>query len=313
MLLPKKQRGAALITAVLITSLATVLATSMAFRQQVDIRRTANILQGEQAYQYALGLEMFALTVLKHYFDKNPKTDHLQEGWTTPINAPVEEAMASGQLTDASGLFNLNNLINSNGEVDPLAQSRFSRLLDQLAIPTELAVAVVDWLDTNELPGGPSGAEDDVYQNKETPYRAANQKMADISELLLVEGMSEHYMKLKPFVTALPEQTAINVNTAPAEVIMALADNIDFKAVEAMVKERENAAFDSIGDFKNHTVFSGLNENDKPKVVRLDVKSSYFTALIHVSLGQTQVHLKSLIFRKQDGKAVVKTRSQGAF
>ena len=59
------QRGVALVTALLIVSLASIIAVSMAQRMQLDIRRTGNLLAVERGYQYARGLELWAIEALR--------------------------------------------------------------------------------------------------------------------------------------------------------------------------------------------------------------------------------------------------------
>ena len=60
----KRQTGVALITAMLVTAIASVTVASMASRQHMDIRRTSNILDAEQAYLFALGAESYAKDIL---------------------------------------------------------------------------------------------------------------------------------------------------------------------------------------------------------------------------------------------------------
>lgn len=229
------QRGVALITALLVIALVTAAAVAMASRQQLDIRRTANTLQRDQAYVYAQGAEVMARVVLAK---DDPTTDHKEEDWgKSGVTIPFQGGLLTGTLEDIQGRFNLNNVV-TNGLVNPHDVERLTRLLLILQAknqdkedwknsqPSELASAVVDWIDPDNAVSQPGGAEDSDYLQKERPYRAANAPMTSTSELLLVRGFtSVIYRDLAPYVTALAEHTLINVNTARFDVLRTLDKN----------------------------------------------------------------------------------------
>ena len=111
------QRGVALVTALLVVSLVTVAAVAMATRQQVDVRRTANLLHGEQAYAHAVSAESWARVVLRRDAKDNDY-DVLEDEWATALPPiAVEGGLVSGRVEDRQGRFNLNNLVDSDGEV----------------------------------------------------------------------------------------------------------------------------------------------------------------------------------------------------
>ncbi|HEY9197852.1 MAG TPA: type II secretion system minor pseudopilin GspK, partial [Gammaproteobacteria bacterium] len=201
------QRGVALITALLVVALATVAAVAMASRQQLDVRRTANLLDGDQAYLYALGVESWARVVLARDARDN-QVDKLDEDWAkrlSPIAVPGGQV--DGFVSDLQGRFNLNNLLTAEGQLSEPDVRYFQRLLRVLELNEQLTVAVIDWLDPDFDTRFPEGAEDDYYLSTETPYRAANRKFQSISELRLVKGFTaEVWNKLAPFVSALPEE-----------------------------------------------------------------------------------------------------------
>lgn len=104
------QSGVALVTAILIVALASILAASLLKRLNLDISRTQNIIQNEQAYLYALGSEIIAIAALAQDA-KDSKHDSLDEYWAIkPPPNPVEGGQISGFLEDQQGKFNLNNL-----------------------------------------------------------------------------------------------------------------------------------------------------------------------------------------------------------
>lgn len=230
-----KQKGVALITALLIVALVSVTAVAMTSRQQLDIRRTANILQGDQAYVFALGGEAFAKQVLKK---DDAKVDHKEEDWATQLPPmPFQGGILQFTLDDLNGRFNLNNLVNQGKRSDNDV-ARFAQLLNVLKekdeasdefkqiVSSELANAVADWIDA-DTDVQPGGAEDNDYLERERPYRAANQPMVSPSELMLVQGFTPQiYKAIQPYVIALPVRTKINVNTAKNEVLQAMFEDI---------------------------------------------------------------------------------------
>ncbi|ALP54307.1 hypothetical protein Tel_14780 [Candidatus Tenderia electrophaga] len=309
----RQQQGVALITAVLIVALVTAAAVAMAARQQVDIRRSANIFSNDQAYLFALGGEDYARNVLQFDADPNkgdPNVDHLGEFWAQPASFPVEGATLSGSVKDMQGRFNLNALVDSGGRVSTVRLEQFIRLLQLLDLNQDLADGVVDWIDSDSTPQfGPLGAEDDYYMLQDPPYRAANTLMKSASELRLIRGVDdETYQKLIPLVTALPvADTAINVNTAPAEVLAALVGrgSVSLADGAGIVEEREGKEFASIADFNHRT-------GNSVDISIADVKSSYFRVDAVAEFDQTRARLHSLL-RRDGAKVEVLMRSRGSY
>ena len=189
----KRQGGVALITALLVVALATAAAVAMATRQNVDIRRTGNLLNGEQAYAYALAAESWAYVILRRDQEDN-EYDSLGEDWASALPPiAVEGGFVNGRIEELQGRFNVNNLIVDAGEpsepevaVDAEQLAYFRRLLDVLGLEPALAPALLDWIDADINSTFPDGAEDDAYLLAEPPYRAANRILVNISELRLV-------------------------------------------------------------------------------------------------------------------------------
>ena len=184
------QRGVALLTALLVVSLATVAAVAMATRQHVDVRRTGNLLHGEQAYAYALAAESWARVIMDRDAEDS-SIDTLEEDWAfalPPIS--VEGGFVDGRITDLQGRFNINNLVGVKGAPSEADRDYFNRLLVVLDLDPALTNALLDWLDADIDARYPDGAEDDTYLLNNPPYRAANRPLSSVSELGLVKGFS---------------------------------------------------------------------------------------------------------------------------
>src|SRR5262245_53418242 len=145
----RRQRGVALITAILIVALATILATQIGFDSALEQRRSAAILSLDQAFQVALGAEAWAASYLKDDAD-NSQTDFPGEKWATPIPPiPIDGGQVEGFIEDMQGRFNLNNLITPQGAIDDTAVKQFRNLLTELQLEPKWADILADWLDTD--------------------------------------------------------------------------------------------------------------------------------------------------------------------
>ncbi len=303
------QRGAALITAILITAIATIAAVAMASRQHLDIRRTSNVIESSQAYLFALGAEEWGRQILIRD-GKDNKVDHLEEPWATtlpPID--VEGGRVAGKIEDLQGRFNLNNLVKDK-QPSQADVARFQRLLRQLALDDALAQAVLDWIDENEDVSIPGGAEDFEYLGRTPPYRTPNGMMASTSELLLIKGIDRTaYNALLPYVTVLPEYTAINVNTASVELLMALVDGLTQSEADQLIEARGENGFATVADFVNHAAIAGrITDNSA-----LSVQTKYFIINAASEFGRGRANLYSLMVRDDKANVEVAMRAQGVY
>ena len=309
---PRRQRGIAAITAMLVVTIATMLAIELVWDLNLDVRRTQTLLLRDQAVQIALGAEVWVSDILRQDFedDGGSGTDHLNEVWAQDIPPlPVEGGTVDGTVEDLQGRFNLNNLLDPQGRKDPLAVDQFRRLLRSLELDAELADAVVDWIDPDQV-AELSGAEDDVYTSRTPPYRAANFWFTTTSELLAVSGIDgEVFRTLEPHVSALPVATGqagaltrINVNTATGPVLRSLGDDVTDSTVEQWLEDRP---FDDMDAFMEATQ-ELLDPAIRPY---LDVGTAYFRLTVITSIGTTRLSMYSLLERNAQGVVIARLRS----
>lgn len=286
------QSGIALLSAILITLTATAIIVSITHEEAFAIRKTSRIQLMDRASLYALGLEDWARIFLQKD-RKDSNIDHLGEDWAVSIpGLPIENGLLSGYIEDEQAKFNLNNLIVSAEWV-----KRFMLLCDNLEVDKTFVPALMDWIDDDFTVRYPDGAE----EHYET-YRVANRPMADISELLLVKNVDvELYDSLKPYITALPTTTDINVNTMSEAIYLSLGQNLDAKTFS---EERDKEEFSSVQDFIDRLQIP-IDETG------LSVTTEYFHAYGQVSQGDLVLNLDSLLHRDQSGKTSVANRSLG--
>ncbi|MFK8027966.1 MAG: type II secretion system minor pseudopilin GspK [Gammaproteobacteria bacterium] len=303
-----QQRGIALLTAILVMALAVIAATSISANHQLSIRRAENIVFGSQVWSYLHGGETWAKVVLARDLDDNNDYDHNNEAWATELPAlPLPGGYISGKIEDEQSKINVNNLI-SGVQIDPLTRTRLEALFALLDLDSTLIQAVIDWIDpdVNAIP--PSGAEDDYYTGLEYPYLTANRPMQHISELRLIKGFSQEvYERVKPFLTALPSNTAVNVNTANAEVLASVIPNIGIDTAKTIIEGRNEDAFESVQAFISDPLLQGTSVN----LQALSVNSSFFSLNSQIKVGNSFIKNESILNRINNSTITVVTRVPG--
>jgi general secretion pathway protein K len=297
------QRGVALITAVLIVALATILAVNVGFKAYLDQRRSATMFSLDQGFEIAMGAEAWAADILKRDTQGGSKVDDYTEEWATPIPPiPVDGGDIAGQLEDMQGRFNLNSLVKvENGELveDKAAVQRFKNLLNLLELEEKWADMIVDWIDTDIEATFPDGAEDNVYTSLTPAYRPPNMRITRTSELLALHEFGiERYRRLEPFVSALPPGTSINLCTAAPEVLDALlADGASefTRDRKNVIEMRKLRCFPSLQDFNSQLDAKIKQDYQDGNVI--GESSNYFRANVWVTIGTTQFTLYSLLNR----------------
>jgi len=276
---PPRQRGIAIVTAMLVVALGTITMVSIVSRQQLVLQRERNEGAIGLARDLAVSGERFAAALL--YRDRQDglreNTDSLDDDWAQTIPpVPIDEGAAlQGCIVDMQGRFNLNNLVDAEGRAVPAVVEQLQRLLAELGIDIAKAQALTDWLDADVNATVPDGAEDDYYSGLDPAYRAANAPMLSASEIKLVKGFSpsveeeaEDYERLLPHVAALPTvrgPTAINVNTATPEVIASIA--ADLKGLEGDLTRWETGAYE---DYPECEDIFDLGADDAPEALVAD-------------------------------------------
>ena len=186
----ESQRGVALIMAIIVVAIGTMIAVNLIWRGTLDLRRTESALAADQGLMYVQGAEAWAADILRQDLVDSPNSDHLGEQWAIELPPlPVDGGTITGRLEDLQGRFNLNNLIDASGKENKLAVEQFERLLVSVEADPALAGAVVDWLDPDTNQRFPTGGEDDAYSDADPPYRTANSMVTSTSMVLVLSPM----------------------------------------------------------------------------------------------------------------------------
>ena len=287
-----RQRGVAIVLAMGVVALAAIAAAAITVSQSTWARQVELTTDHIQARAVLLAGADWARAVLAD--DRRlSNVDHLGEPWALKLPPlPVENGELVGQIEDEQGKFNLNNLV-VQGKINIVQLAHYRNLLATLGLPDELADALADWIDADSQPQPRDGAEDSYYLTLNPPYVAANQPLIDVDELALVRGYDDNVRaRLRPYVSALPTATAVNVNTAPAEVIAAAVDGLDLGGAQLLVAQRDRAYYRSVDDFVRR-----LPRGAEAGSGDISVSSDYFMATLSVTIGGAQARGKALLAR----------------
>lgn len=295
-----RERGAALLTVLMLVAVIAVMAGGALEKLRLSTRLAANAAAGEQARAYAVAAEAMAVVRVGDLMASSPKRITLAGGWSgRPFGLPLPGGgLATARVSDGGNCFNLNALVTqvapgvySSGDITQ--RVRFTRLMGLIGIPQQVAQQVAggaaDWIDTDQ-DQQVGGAEDARY----TGYRTAGTLMADPSELRAIAGVTpEIYAVLRPWICALPTTAAarINVNTLLPEQAPLLAmvgpDTLSVDAARALLMKRPPQGY---GDA--NAVFGGLANAGGQDTA---VTSTWFDLRIDVSVPGATLEERALI------------------
>jgi len=301
------ERGAALLTVLLMVAVIAVLAAVALEKLRLSTRLAANAAAVDQGRSFAQAAETMALIRIDAILARAPQRVTLAGGWSgRPFALPLPGGVATARVTDGGNCFNLNGLVTQVGPgtyaSDPAQRLVFVRLLRATGAPAQVAEQVAggaaDWIDTDDAPQ-PSGAEDAAYLANRTPYRTAGGLMADPSELRAVAGVTpEIYRAVRPFLCTLPVAgiSLLNVNTLAPEqaplVTMLFPDTLGVEAARQMIRRRPIQGYAGGGEFLAIPAASGITP-DVPNM--LAATTRWFALSVDVTLGSARVEERALV------------------
>ncbi|WP_229258554.1 type II secretion system minor pseudopilin GspK [Duganella rivi] len=302
----RRQRGIAVVTALLVTTLAVTSVTSLFWLQQVQMRATENQRQQLQSLWIMRGLLDMGRALLAQDLAASPNYTQLNGIWAQPlrgipldsyIDRPRSEgdgfpASASGRILDAQSRFNLANLA-QHTVIDQQQVRMLERLLATLRVDPALALAVAAQVASGQRAMAAGGMG--------LPPQAL--ALLEVEDLLAVSGFTPAAIdKLRAFLVALPQPTPLNVNTAPAELLAALVDNLPLEEAAAIVKNRQRIYYRTLNEFDALPQIAGAH---RARAVDAGVKSDFFLALGQVRLDRTALDTQALLWRRVDGAITI--------
>lgn len=310
-----RQRGIAVITALLLTTLAITLVASLFWQQQVQVRAIENQQLQLQKQWILRGALDWASLILREDA-KHSSADHLDEPWAVPLadtrldqyvengsaDDTISGAILSGGISDAQARYNLNNLY-ANGAIDPAEVAVFARLLDNVKMNVALAQATAEALAAAQHPGevGTEMKPQVAAANNDGQSGPQPMNLTQLEDLLAVPGFSpetpgfspEMIDKLKNFVIFLPRATPVNVNTAPAEVLAARFEALSLDEATALVAMRKTASFRDLADFTHRLP----DKSFTAAANQASVETHYFLVDGKVRMNRAALDMQALIER----------------
>jgi general secretion pathway protein K len=297
-----RQRGVAVVTAMLLTTLAISIVASLFWQQQVQVRSMENQRLQSQTKWIQRGALDWASVILR--VNNTSNYTSLDQVWATPlaetrldqyiererIQGENFDASLSGQVLDATARYNLNNLA-KNGVVDKAEIEVMRRLLTNLRLEARLAQPIAEFV----AAGQPLVAEppiDGTPPLAQKPRTGAPMRLERVDDLLMVPGLKpEAVERLRPFVIVLPaSNTDVNVNTAAPEVLAAVLPGSSMAEANSIVAQRQRVPWADVGIFK--ASLQNMPAESQPKIT---VKSTYFLVQSRIRLDRAALDAESLV------------------
>lgn len=260
----KDERGFALVITLIITALLVALAAEFVDEVYVDTSLSHNFVAGQQASILAASGVEGNVRLLQLTQEKQSYTS-LLDNWAKPLKIEDEQGSLLVTIEEESGKLNLNCML-----TQPTMPEMVTRLFKNLGLSSDLVVTLHDWIDEGDDPP-PAGAETSYYNGLKPPYAAKNSKLETLEELSLVKGFAgKAFERLRPFVTIYYPDTPtamaakININTAPPEVIAALADGMTKELTDQVLEYRKTTPFKDTSELG--TKIPGLDRIATPTV-----------------------------------------------
>jgi general secretion pathway protein K len=309
----QRQRGAALLTAMLTVALVATLASAALWQQwrQVEIE-IAERGRSQTAWMMTGAMDWTRLILREDAISaQGAAADHLGEPWALPVQESKlstflsqdqqwregdAEVFLSGQITDAQSRMNVMNLV-EDGQISPPALARFAALFERLGLPLAELQTMAQQLQAS-LQANKVGQ---ASTNRATPNPGPAPLLPQQTAQLVWLGLSPSTLAaLQTHITVLPEATPVNLNTASAEVLSAVLPGMDLASARQAVTQRQrghwaslNAAQEALGasgrllDDKQHSVQSRYFEVQGR--MRIDNVVQQETALVRRDGGQVRM------------------------
>jgi len=257
-----RQRGAAILMAMLTVVLVATLASAALWQQWRSVEVESAERTRAQSSWVLMGALDWARLILSEDARKGG-ADHLSEPWAMPLEqarlstflaADRSDSLAadastnaflSGQITDLQSRLNLKNLIQDDGKVHPATLRMWERLFTQLGLPR----APLDGLVTQLLRAHQASAA--ATTNRPPEASTKGPLWPQEPDQLAWLGLDPLTLaQLRPYITVLPERTPVNLNTAPDVVLIACLDGLAQADVQRLLAARRLTPWENLEDVK---------------------------------------------------------------
>ena len=288
-----RQKGVAIITALLLTTLAIAIVTSLFWHQQVQVRSIENQRLQLQKQWILRGALDWARLILRED-GKFSSVDDLTEPWAVPLaetrldsyvttdttGSDMASALLSGSIQDAQARLNLSTLA-SHGVLNAIDVSAFEKLLAALHQDPSLAKITAQQIALTQTHGtAETGSPRPIG-------------FIEVDDLLSVPGYTPAMIAaLRNHVVFLPRATPVNINTASVEVLAARLPQLSSADISKLVAQRRNASFRNMHEVATH--LPGTPDLDP---ALLSVATHFFIVNGHITLQRAALQVQGLVER----------------
>ena len=317
---PVRQRGVALLAALILMLALVVILGNIFYRHQIDVSQATTSLHGDQAFLLALSGENWARELLTDANDDRA-VDSFDDDWAQAMPVlPVDGGLLTGCISDLQGRVNLNSFggyssqsLKAEMDSDKAGIGKtWLQLLTQLELRAEpvRVASIVDWIDADSEIVNSWGAEQPDYDGLSPPRVVANGVITDSTELAAIMGYEvAEVQRLLPWLSALPTSTPINVNTADERLLLAMGGELGSDFSRLVMEQRPFKTLDQL-----HSAIA-QNEGLEMAVIKsrwpasfVAVNSSYFELYLEVTLGEARIEVKSIMDRQDRTEPVIIAR-----
>lgn len=298
MFLIKKAKGGALLTALFIMTLVAIVATAMSTRLQLDIYRTRLVVTHDKLYLASQGVSFWAFDELGDKRNAFTKVDAqgMVDVFPKDMATIYPQVKLSGGLYDLQSKFNLNNL--TDKKYTPVFINLIGRIYSGInnTEKMDLAQAVKNWISNYDLSQG-KDSYTSYYLAQNPGYYPSRQLMKSVSEFRLIKDVTAPmYLAFEPFITTLPETTAININTAPKKLLRALGNGMSEAQANELIMARGENGIKNMKD-----IGELIKKIDLPND-QITIESQYFLSVANASSDEFSLTVYTLLKRSKDKK-----------
>ncbi|RDL44611.1 hypothetical protein DN730_09490 [Marinomonas piezotolerans] len=308
----KRQRGVALIVALMVFAIVSGVAVSVLS----SVNQTLTIAQFSQRdvqqKETLLGGEAWAMAWLAS--QGNEQEASLVIDWQAPWqlhqqNFPLDEEGQSLEIeiVDRQTCINVNGLVQESSR--EVTRQRLMRLSSALGVESLWIDHLSDWVDEDQSLGSPNSREDEYYLGKERPYRTGDTSLSSLSELTLLGLDDALQTALAPYICALPVELGMNINRMSDVMLKALLPDISADQRASITAQVQTTGYPSVDDFVALEMFEGKDMQSSDW--RID--SRFVEVFVTFKEADFERVLHSQLVKTNTGTVVPVTRSFGAF
>ncbi len=288
--MPSQQNGFALVIVLFITAVLVTVVVEFIYGVYISTTRAGNFKDMQRAGVLVQSSVEMAEELLQRLLEQRPYMTMDEDGWFFTMGE--KGAIIEVRVVDEASKLSLEVVFPATGEDNTRIKGEYTRLIEILQLEKELVDTLADWIDGDDEPRM-YGAEDiDYYSRLPYPYSPKNGRLDTVDEILLVKGYTpDVYREISPYVTVYTDGL-VNINTAPAKVIMALSEDITEEMALKVISHRRETPFSDRSDIMKVPGFETIGFGLQDKIT---VKSNTYRIFSKVRVGEVVREVEAVV------------------